>query len=730
MPSLGKLYAEITGDTKGLRDAEGRVSQSFDRMKKTSVAASAAIAGAVTAASLALVVMTQRSLSTVDAQAKFAQSLGTSTKSVQVLHRAADLSGISIGELEIASRQLTRRLSQAAAGAGNAGKYLDKLGLSADELLKMPLDQRMDKVATAIKTLVPASQQAGIMAELFGSKASFAISRLDTDTLRTAADDVTSLGVAMSEVQATAIEEANDSLSRMSMIAQGLGNQIAASVAPALKLMADRYVELAKEGGVLHSMIGRISETAMKLAEILSSEKFINAAATAFTTIMDLAGKAAEAIIFLVENAELSIGIITALGVAALGLSGPFGIIAIGAGAVAGLALAASKVKKPMDDAADSARTAAEVQAELNKALGTFSETAAPSAGNAAVALANENYKLAQSALAAAEAHIEMRRQVAIGALTAAKEAGFDDLGQSVDIEDPNSRVLAEARRQYGLYKSTLAEVQEAEASLEAARRKMLDTDARVVQGTDFSGGGGGTVDFGEDDDDPNSGSAIKGVGSADMVREQMEARLEALQTGLLTEQEFLDEWRQEQLDLLDDALANELLTNEEYADLKERLEQEHQDRMAGIRQMAAQSQLSDALGAGAAVLNAMGSFNKKALKLAKTAAAAQALVSAYQGAAKELEKGTLGFATAAMVLARGISFVAAIKGVSDSGSGGYGRGGGGGGSTASAAPAAPQERRVAEFRFMGGNVLDPRAIVDAMNDAYDQGYQIRGVLG
>ena len=59
----------------------------------------------------------------------------------------------------------------------------------------------------------------------------------------------------------------------------------------------------------------------------------------------------------------------------------------------------------------------------------------------------------------------------------------------------------------------------------------------------------------------------------------------------------------------------------------------------------------------------------------------------------------------------------------------------GGGGGTAGASVAAnitapPQERRVAEFRFVGGNVLDPRAIVDAMNDAYDQGYQIRGVIG
>ncbi|MFC4217162.1 phage tail tape measure protein, partial [Pseudophaeobacter arcticus] len=55
------------------------------------------------------------SLKIVDAQAKMAQSLGTTVQSMQVLERAADLSGVSIGEVEQATIQLTKRLSQAAA---------------------------------------------------------------------------------------------------------------------------------------------------------------------------------------------------------------------------------------------------------------------------------------------------------------------------------------------------------------------------------------------------------------------------------------------------------------------------------------------------------------------------------------------------------------------------------------------------------------------------------------
>lgn len=80
--------------------------------------------------------------------------------------------------------------------------------------------------------------------------------------------------------------------------------------------------------------------------------------------------------------------------------------------------------------------------------------------------------------------------------------------------------------------------------------------------------------------------------------------------------------------------------------------------------------------------------------------------------------------AAAGAALAAGLNAVANIKSASV--------GGGGGGSAAAtqvATASAPVERRVAEFRFTGGNVLDPSAIVDAINEAYDQGYQIRGVL-
>jgi hypothetical protein len=91
--------------------ANARLAAFARRARVAMAAAAAAIAAAATA-------MIRSGLQTVDAQAKLAASLDTTVESIQVLERAGDLAGVSMGQIEQATMQLTRRLSQAAAGTG------------------------------------------------------------------------------------------------------------------------------------------------------------------------------------------------------------------------------------------------------------------------------------------------------------------------------------------------------------------------------------------------------------------------------------------------------------------------------------------------------------------------------------------------------------------------------------------------------------------------------------
>lgn len=193
----------------------------------------------------AAAVAVKSSLTTIDAQSKMAQSLNTSTRSMQVLERAADRAGISTGELEQVGRQLTKRLSQVAAtGKGPAAGALEKIGLRASDLADMDLDQKIAVINRAIKETVPEAEQAAVSMALFGDRAGIMAGRLDADTIATASDEIERFGIAVSEVDADAIEEANDAISAIGLVTRGLANQIAVSLAPTLKTIAEYIADL------------------------------------------------------------------------------------------------------------------------------------------------------------------------------------------------------------------------------------------------------------------------------------------------------------------------------------------------------------------------------------------------------------------------------------------------------------------------------------------------------
>ncbi len=90
--------------------------------------------------------------------------------------------------IEQATKDLTRRLSQAAAGTDPAADALDRLGLSGGELIALPLDQRVGAINAAIESFVPAAERAAVAGQLFGEEGSIAMSRIDTATLRQATE--------------------------------------------------------------------------------------------------------------------------------------------------------------------------------------------------------------------------------------------------------------------------------------------------------------------------------------------------------------------------------------------------------------------------------------------------------------------------------------------------------------------------------------------------------------
>ena len=288
--------------SREMEAANQRVGEFYRRVKIAAAVAAAAVAAGAVA-------MIRSSLDIVDAQAKLAQSLSTTVASIQVLTRASELAGVSFAGIEQATKDLTRRLSQSAAGTGPASKALERLNLSAAELLALPLDERVRKINQAIEGFIPAAERAAIAGQLFGEEGSIAISRIDTATLRQATQDLRDFGVVVSEQDADQIERTNDAISRLGLVWRGLSNQITVRAAPALQAVADALASVSKITGplgqalkLLFDNIGRLAAIAAAFAAFIAGRfvaSLVLATARLVLATFAAGGGLAKALIFL-----------------------------------------------------------------------------------------------------------------------------------------------------------------------------------------------------------------------------------------------------------------------------------------------------------------------------------------------------------------------------------------------------------------------------------------------
>jgi hypothetical protein len=266
-----QVRAELEGVGEAGKRGFGRQSREMEAANTRLAAFSRRVRVASAATTAAGVAMVRSGLQTVDAQAKLAQSLGTTVASIQTLERVGELAGVSMLGIEQATKDLTRRLSQAASGTGPAADALDRLGLSATDLIALPLDERVGAINAAIESVVPATERAAVAGQLFGEEGSIAMARIDTATLHQATADVRAFGVVVSEQDADQIERTNDAISRQGLIWRGLSNQLAVAAAPALEAVANAMATVASTAGPLGIAIRGIFDNIGRLASIAGS---------------------------------------------------------------------------------------------------------------------------------------------------------------------------------------------------------------------------------------------------------------------------------------------------------------------------------------------------------------------------------------------------------------------------------------------------------------------------
>ena len=126
----------------------------------------AAAAGAAAAGGVA--VLLKSSIDMADQAGILAGKLGVTTEALSRLQYAAKLSDVSQQSLESGMKRLSRTLTESAAGTGEAAKAFEALGLSAKDLINLPVDQQLGAIGDALNTVENASQKAAIAQQIFG----------------------------------------------------------------------------------------------------------------------------------------------------------------------------------------------------------------------------------------------------------------------------------------------------------------------------------------------------------------------------------------------------------------------------------------------------------------------------------------------------------------------------------------------------------------------------------
>jgi hypothetical protein len=225
----------------------------------------ATVAAGATAAGAAIGALTVSSFGSLDTLGKFADRLDIGTSALTSLRYAANqTAGVSDGQLDTALQRMVRRVSQAAAGTGEAVKVLDELNLSATELNQLSPDQQFSAIADAIQGVENQSDKVRLTFGLFDSEGVGLVNTLNqgSEGLATFAAEADALGITMERSAIAKVEAANDAMDNMKRSTSAIGNEMAVNLAPIVTGIANLWVEnVAKT-----TDWGKIAETTVNYA--------------------------------------------------------------------------------------------------------------------------------------------------------------------------------------------------------------------------------------------------------------------------------------------------------------------------------------------------------------------------------------------------------------------------------------------------------------------------------
>ena len=262
---IGALSINVRANTKnfskGMKSARktlGNFTTSIGTIGRQLAGFSAA-AGAAGATIATAMVKSQ--LTAVEAISRTSDKLGIQTEQLVALQHAGKLSGVGVETMNMALQRMTRRLSEAGMGGGEALGAIKELGLDAERLSRLSPDMAFRDIAEAMSGVSNQSDRVRLAFKFFDSEGVSLVNTLQggAAAIDAAAKETQALGQAFSNVDAAQVVAANNAMRRIQDSIGGVTRQLAIKLAPFIEAAANKMLGLAKEtdgvGAVVANMV-------------------------------------------------------------------------------------------------------------------------------------------------------------------------------------------------------------------------------------------------------------------------------------------------------------------------------------------------------------------------------------------------------------------------------------------------------------------------------------------
>lgn len=233
---VDKLEKNMARATKSIERFESRATKATNKLKSFGKALVGFLAARGAVNSL------RQTAAELDKLGKTADKLGINVERLQELQFAGEQTGVAVETLNMGLQRFARRLGEAQKGTGEALKAINELGLNAQELAQMPLEDAFFKVGEAIANTANEMNQLALTQKFFDSEGVALLNtlRLGRRGFEELARQIQATGSVMSRSAIKDVETYNDSLNLLSKTYEKVKREITIFLAKPFAAIEDR----------------------------------------------------------------------------------------------------------------------------------------------------------------------------------------------------------------------------------------------------------------------------------------------------------------------------------------------------------------------------------------------------------------------------------------------------------------------------------------------------------